>query len=152
EVDMIGTATQGVVTYNVKIAFLTEDERIKAGMSVSASIATDVKTDVVLVPNGAVKSGQNGGSSVQMISGITAQAAANPLGVTSPTPPESRAITTGLSNDSMTEVTEGLSAGEFVITRTIDASAQTATPAASTGGATRAPQSGAGMTGAMMRF
>lgn len=152
EVDMIGTATQGVVTYNVKIAFLTEDERIKAGMSASASIATDVKTDVVLVPNGAVKSGQNGGSSVQMISGITAQAAANPLGVTSPTPPESRAITTGLSNDSMTEVTEGLSAGEFVITRTIDASAQTATPAASTGSTTRAPQSGAGMTGAMMRF
>ncbi len=37
EVDLLGTVTQGVVTYNVKIAFDTQDSRIKPGMSLNAS-------------------------------------------------------------------------------------------------------------------
>jgi len=55
EVDAIGVVTQGVVTYGVKVAFESEDERIKPGMSVSADITTNVKENVILVSNSAIK-------------------------------------------------------------------------------------------------
>ena len=58
EIDALGTVSQGVVTYGVKIAFDTQDERVKSGMSVSAAIITDVKQNVLLVPNAAVKSNE----------------------------------------------------------------------------------------------
>ena len=65
EVDSIGTTSQGVVTYGVTIGFDTQDQRIKSGMSASASIITNSKTDALLVPNSAIKS--SGGSNyVQM--------------------------------------------------------------------------------------
>ena len=41
QIDSIGTVSQGVVDYNVKISFDTSDNRIKPGMSVTASIITD---------------------------------------------------------------------------------------------------------------
>ncbi len=56
EIDTLGTVSQGVVNYAVKIVFDTQDERVKSGMSVSATIITEVKQDVLLVPNAAVKS------------------------------------------------------------------------------------------------
>jgi HlyD family secretion protein len=34
EIDSVGTVSSGVVTYDVKIAFDKDDERVKAGMSV----------------------------------------------------------------------------------------------------------------------
>ena len=56
DIDAVGTVTQGVVNYNVKIGFDTQDERIKPGMSVSATIIIEVKQDVLLIPNSAIKS------------------------------------------------------------------------------------------------
>src|SRR3989339_876319 len=41
EIDIVGAVSQGVVSYNAKIAFDVQDERIKSGMSVSASIIVD---------------------------------------------------------------------------------------------------------------
>ncbi|MEK9151915.1 MAG: HlyD family efflux transporter periplasmic adaptor subunit [Patescibacteria group bacterium] len=55
QVDALGAVSQGVVTYGVTIAFDTQDLRIKPGMSVSAAIITDVKQDVLMVPNSAIK-------------------------------------------------------------------------------------------------
>lgn len=131
EVDMVGTTNQGVVTYTVKIAFLTDDERIRPGMSVSASIATDVKTDVLLIPNGAVRqSGQD--ATVQVLKNVDAQAAANAQGVTSKDGPETRQVVAGASNDQMTVITEGLAEGEFVVTRTVDPSAVSTSAASAT--------------------
>src|SRR5258708_4163599 len=43
EIDTVGTVSQGVVTYNVKISFDTQDTRVKPGMSVSASVVADMK-------------------------------------------------------------------------------------------------------------
>ncbi|MEY4731322.1 MAG: hypothetical protein RL681_268 [Candidatus Parcubacteria bacterium] len=54
-IDTLGTVSQGVVNYVVKITFDTPDERVKPGMSVSASITTATKENVLLVPNAAVK-------------------------------------------------------------------------------------------------
>lgn len=104
EVATIGTVTQGVVNYNVKIVFDTQDERVKPGMSVSAAIITDMKQDVLLVPNAAVKS--NGTQYVEVLTGTT---------------PQSQPVETGLSNDTMTEITSGIKEGDKVVTQTISA-------------------------------
>ena len=114
DIDTIGTVTQGVVTYSVKITFDTQDERVKPGMSVSAAIITDVKTDVIIVPNSAVKS-QGDAHYVEM-------------GVSSTIPPRQQTVEVGISNDSSTEIVSGLKEGDQVVTRTV--LAQAAKPAA----------------------
>ncbi len=121
EVDLIGTASQGVVSYNVKIAFDTQDERVKTGMSVSASVITDTRVDVLTVPNSAIKTA-NGLTLVQILK-TTANEAESLLGVTSETLPESKEVQTGLSNDQFTEIISGLNEGDRVVTRIIEAGA-----------------------------
>jgi len=46
--------------------------------------------------------------------------------VTSPTAPETRSVTTGLANDTQTEITDGLKEGDQVVTRTISGAATAA--------------------------
>jgi len=104
EIDALGTVSQGVVNYGVKIVFDTQDERVKSGMSVSAAIITDIKQDVLLVPNAAVKS--NGGQYVEVLENNV---------------PRNQTVETGLSNDTMTEIKSGLKEGDKVITQTITA-------------------------------
>lgn len=129
EIDTLGTVTQGVVTYNVKIILDTQDDRIKLGMSVSAVIITDVKQDVLIVPSSAVKS-QGNNTYVEMLG----EAFNNPSGegVVSANPPRQQAVVVGLSNDTQTEIISGLKEGDQIVTRTI-----TATTAKNT--ATQAP-------------
>ncbi|HWR00022.1 MAG TPA: HlyD family efflux transporter periplasmic adaptor subunit [Candidatus Methylomirabilis sp.] len=148
EVDSIGTVTQGVVSYNVRIAFVTQDERIKTGMSVSASVVTDVRTDALLAPNAAVKREGNT-VVVQTLAGAGASAAASAEGIASDTPPETKTVQAGLSNEQVTEIVSGLNDGERVVTRTIDPNA-TAAAASSAGqsSALRIPGLSGGGTGA----
>lgn len=94
EVDLVGTVTQGVVTYNVKIAFDTQDDRIRSGMSISATIITDSKNGILVIPSSAIKN-----SAVQM----------KDLSF--------RKIETGISNDFLTEVVSGLQLNDEIITR-----------------------------------
>ncbi|MDD5165386.1 MAG: HlyD family efflux transporter periplasmic adaptor subunit [Candidatus Pacebacteria bacterium] len=58
-VDLVGTVSSGVVTYNVKILINTTDSRIKPGMSLNATIVTEQKEGVLLVPSGAIKTRGN---------------------------------------------------------------------------------------------
>lgn len=125
EVDLIGTASQGVVNYGVKIVFDTQDERIKTGMSVAAAIVTDFKPDVLLVANSAVKEGTDG-ATVQVLNGVKIDTANGAQGVASPTAPETRKVTVGLANDTQTEITDGLKEGDQVVTRTISGAATAA--------------------------
>jgi HlyD family secretion protein len=111
DVDTIGTVSQGVVTYNVKISFDTQDDRVKPGMSVSADIITDVAQDALLVPNSAI-SLEGSDSYVEIITGNSNF-------------PQQQLVTTGLSNDTMTEITSGLQEGDMVVTQTISSSAAT---------------------------
>lgn len=117
EIDTIGTVTQGVVNYAVKISFGTQDDRVKPGMSVAASIITDMKPDVILVPNSAVK--QEGNEAYAEIFTGENQT------------PNRQAVQTGLSNDTMTEIISGLNENDKVVTQTVAAgnttSAQTGT-------------------------
>lgn len=130
EVDLIGTASQGVVNYGVKIVFDTQDERIKTGMSVSAAIVTDFKSDVLLVPNSAVKQGTDG-STAQVLNGIKLDATSGSQGTASNTLPDTRTIQVGLANDTQTEITDGLKEGDQVVTRTISGTATATTGATS---------------------
>ncbi|MFA6215629.1 MAG: efflux RND transporter periplasmic adaptor subunit [Patescibacteria group bacterium] len=110
-VDTLGTVSSGVVSYNVKITFDVQDDRVKPGMSLSANIITDSKQDILVVPLSAVKTGGDSSSYVQVL--INNQ-------------PEQKTVTTGLSNDTMIEITSGLAEGDQIITQTISgASAKT---------------------------
>jgi HlyD family secretion protein len=116
EVDGIGTVSQGVVTYNVQIAFDSEDNRVKPGMSVNASIITAADQNVLVVPSAAVKT-QGNVSYVQELS----QKYSTPQetsGVTPATAPKNVPVVTGLSDDTNTEIDSGLSAGDQVIIKT----------------------------------
>ncbi len=109
EIDTIGTVTQGVVTYSVQITFDTQDERVKSGMSVSASIINDSKPDVLIVPNSAIKTSRNI-SLVQILNN------GKPKNIT---------VEVGISNDTQSEITSGVNEGDSIIIRTINFSAQT---------------------------
>lgn len=126
EVDFLGAVSQGVVSYGVKVGFDTKDERVKPGMTVSASIITDVKQDVLLVPNSAVKS-QSNTSFVEMPQDVennnqfTASLSSG-TGIELEDGFEQKIIETGLSDDSNTEIISGLEEGDIIISRTVTAS------------------------------
>ncbi|MDD4989278.1 MAG: efflux RND transporter periplasmic adaptor subunit [Candidatus Pacebacteria bacterium] len=134
EVDLVGTVSQGVVTYNVKIGFDTQDDRVRSGMSASASIITDVVQDVLTVPNSAVKS-QGNTSYVLMFNPPLTPATGT---VISAVPPIQEPVEVGASNDTDTEITSGLKEGDQIVVRTITASAPTTSTAPNIFGATGA--------------
>ncbi len=145
DIDMIGAVSQGVVTYNVKIGFDTQDDRVKVGMSVSASIITDVHQDVLLVPNSAVKA-QGSNYYVEMFDQAIPQTQAG-AAVSFPSAPRRQPVQTGLSDDNFTEITSGLNEGDQVVTKTNTATTtKTATTTAPsllpTGGGTRGVSGG----------
>ena len=116
EVDALGTTSQGVVSYNVKIAFDIQDDRIKSGMSVSANIILSTKPDVLLVLSSAVKS--SGGAS------YVEELEANGVLI-------KKDVEIGDSNDTMTEIVSGLEEGEEIVTQKITVSATNAITASS---------------------
>jgi RND family efflux transporter MFP subunit len=124
-IDTLGTVTQGVVNYAANIAFDSDDDRVKPGMSVSAAIITDVNTDVLMVPNAAVKT--NGGSYVETLVDIPANSETGGAGVISALGPQRVSVETGLANDTNTEITLGLKEGDKVIVRTADPAKTTTT-------------------------
>ncbi|MDD2732254.1 MAG: efflux RND transporter periplasmic adaptor subunit [Candidatus Pacebacteria bacterium] len=117
EIDSLGAVSQGVVSYSVKIIFDTQDERVKPGMSVSAVIITDMKQDILMVSNSAVKS--NGGQYVVVLENNM---------------PYNQVVETGLSNDTMIEIASGLEEGDKVVTQTISSGTKTVERTANTGG------------------
>ncbi len=124
EVDALGTVSQGVVSYNVKIALDLPNPLVKSGMSDSVSIITQTKPDVLLVPNAAVSTKQ-GVSTVQVMesNGI----------------PSERQVTIGSSSDTMTEIVSGLSEGDNVVTQTITSATTAAKSTNSSIGGIRIP-------------
>jgi len=121
DIDTLGTVTQGVVNYTVKISFDTQDERVKPGMSVTADIITDAKSDILTVPNSAIKSQGSskyvelaeglGNDGQQLLANVSASAIKSPL--------QQQTVETGLSNDTYTEVVSGLKEGDIVVSSTI---------------------------------
>ncbi|MFA6273998.1 MAG: HlyD family efflux transporter periplasmic adaptor subunit [Candidatus Paceibacterota bacterium] len=118
EIDSIGKEDQGVVTYDVKISFDTQDDRVKTTMSVSATIITDSKENVLMVPNSAIKS-KNGESYIEMFNVDLPKPTDGLVGSISIFPPKKIPVIIGLSNDSKTEIISGLKEGDEIVVRTI---------------------------------
>ena len=131
EIDAVGTVSQGVVTYAVKISFDTQDDRVKNGMSVSASIITNIKQDVLSVPNGAIKT-KNGTSYVEIFDTPLQTPIAGAVGSPSVVAPKQQIVTTGLASDSITEIVSGLKEGDQVVSRTITGTTSTTSAKKST--------------------
>ncbi len=119
EIDSVGTVSSGVVNYNVQISFdATNDGGVKPGMSVNADIITAVKQNVLMVPNGAIKT-QGGVSYVQTFATALPAPLPGVQGSPSATPPKSQIVVTGISNNTSTEIVSGLNAGDIIVTKTI---------------------------------
>jgi len=125
EVDTVGQVSQGVVSYGMKIAFDTDIEQIKPGMSVTADIITEAKPDVLVLPSSAIKF-QGNSYYVELVEAdeqSSQQLLANVSGTILPKLPTIQTIEIGLSNDLSTEIISGLKEGDIVITQTISSSA-----------------------------
>ncbi len=127
DVSLLGTVSQGVVTYVARVQFDTQDERVRPGMSVRAAILTDVRTDVLLVPGSAVKTSQANGTYVLM---FDTQTSSGKKTITTTTPPMPHAIEVGASNDTQTEITNGLKEGDSIVTKSASVTAATSSSTA----------------------
>ncbi len=106
KVDTIGVVDQGVVTYDVEIVFDSPSDLLKPGMSTSANIVMESVTDVVTIPQSAIKENKESETYVLLSDGSD-----DMNGITKKT------IETGITNDVMIEVKSGLSAGDLVVVK-----------------------------------
>lgn len=132
EIDTVGSTTQNVVTFKVRVLFTEDDVRVKPGMTVTATITTKEKENVIVVPSGVVKKNSRG-------SYVEVKDMAQAKDVTVKIP-----VTTGDTTDTETEITEGLNGGEQVLVRTITTTKSSAS--ASNAGA-RSGSAGTGGSG-----
>lgn len=99
-VDRVGTTTNNVTTYPVIIEFDTTSESILPNMAATANIILETKSDILLVPSGAINY-QNSTATVTLLRDgqeIT------------------QTVEIGISNDTQTEIISGLSEGDVVVT------------------------------------
>lgn len=108
-IDSIGTVDQGVVSYNIQLSLDAQDDRIKSGMTASVAIVTGMVNNVLTIANSAVKSNSDGSNYVEVL-----DENGQPQQVT---------IMVGMSNDTTTEILDGLNEGDAVITQTISTDA-----------------------------
>ena len=104
QVGVMGSVSQGVVSYEVVIALDEANPQVKSGMSVSASVITQIKQDVLLVPSTAVKTANDGSAYVLM----------EPSGGSADAAPREQTVSIGLSDDQNTEIISGISEGDRV--------------------------------------
>jgi len=127
EVDPVGTVSQGVVNYNVKISFAsagtsTSTDQVKPGMSVTANIVTQVDQNVIAVPNAAILTA--GGSKYVLapaspVSDADLASSTAQNGIELAAAPVRIQVTVGIANSTMTEITSGLNVGDQYVARTI---------------------------------
>lgn len=99
-VNIVGTVSSGVTSYPVIIQLDTDATELLPNMSVQANIITMTKDNALLVPTSAVTT-KNGQATVRVIQN------GKPVAVN---------VTTGLTSDTETEITSGLSDGETIVT------------------------------------
>jgi HlyD family secretion protein len=128
EIDKVGTVSQGVTSYGIKIALDSDDERVKPGMSVNAEIIVEVKPDVLTLPNSAIKSEGN----LRYVQLIEApKEIKNKLKIGAPivlpkgVEIKNQPVEVGISNETMTEILSGVSEGDIVISSKVTPKTQT---------------------------
>jgi multidrug efflux pump subunit AcrA (membrane-fusion protein) len=147
EIDPVGTVSQGVVNYNVQIALATPNAEIKPGMSVSATIVTQADQDVLAVPNAAVVKQGTAAYVLEPASPLSDAelASSSNSGIALPAAPIRVSVTVGISNNTLTEITAGVQAGDQIIVQTL--SGTTSAAAGTAAGGTSALRSLGGLGG-----
>ena len=107
--DPVATISQGVPVYGIDIAVDVPASGLKAGMSGTAAVILASKQNVLTVPNTTIRT-VNGQRGVQVLNGGEVV---------------DTAVTFGLSNDTVTEVVNGLAEGDTVVIPQARASAST---------------------------
>ncbi len=98
-IDTTGIVSSGVTTYPATIALDTPEDELLPNMSATASIITNIKNDVLLVPTASVQTAGNQSTVRVMQNGKI----------------EVVPVTTGDASDTETEITSGLREGQTVI-------------------------------------
>ncbi len=124
EIDNLGTVSQGVVVYDVKINFSTDNNKIKSGMSVSTVITTDTKTSVLLVPVSAIKTNPDETNYVEIFKTADSQSKLTKEEIAN-LKPVRQSVVVGASNDTYAEIISGLEEGDRVVSRTVTTSTKT---------------------------
>jgi HlyD family secretion protein len=133
QIDTVGTVSSGVVNYNVEISFDDAEGQVKPGMSASASIITEAKTDVLMVPNSAVKSSGESYYVEVPEKSVDSSSLNNNKGVSLSGTIQKKTVEIGASNDSYTEITSGLSENDQIISSTVTAIAKKTSTSSSSG-------------------
>jgi HlyD family secretion protein len=94
-----GVQSSGVVNYPVTVALTKTADGVKTGMTANLALIVDQRENVLMVPNRAVRT-VNKQKVVTLLNGE--QQVQTP-------------VQTGLSNDTMTEITSGVSEGDVVV-------------------------------------
>ncbi len=94
----VGTITSGVVTYAVTIALINPPPSVKTGMTANLNVIVQQHDNVLMVPNRAVHTTGRQKTVTVIFEGQQIQVP----------------VQTGLSNDTMTEITSGLRQGDVV--------------------------------------
>jgi RND family efflux transporter MFP subunit len=106
EINPAETVIQDVVYYGIKLKLTAVDQRLKVGMSVNIDVATNEKSEILMIPLRAIKL-NNGEKSVEILKADNTT--------------EEVKITTGLEGDGgMVEVKSGVKEGDKVVTFTKD--------------------------------
>ncbi|HOV88774.1 MAG TPA: efflux RND transporter periplasmic adaptor subunit [Candidatus Paceibacterota bacterium] len=107
DMDVVGTVSQGVVSYGAKVLLDKMDERIKPGMSATVEIIVATKPNVLAISRVALKS-QNNQYFVRVLK--------------SDGTVEMRPVEIGLETDSKVEIVSGITEGESIIIGTVSTS------------------------------
>jgi multidrug efflux pump subunit AcrA (membrane-fusion protein) len=99
-VDVSGTSTSGVSAYPATILMDATELPIYPNMSVSATIITNIESDVLMVPSTSITT-SNGGSIIQLMKDGK---------------PVNTAVEIGRSNDTQTIIVSGLAEGDTIVT------------------------------------
>ncbi len=103
-VDVAGSTNSGVTSYSVVVLLDDTDKEIYTNMTITATIITNSKTDVLLIPATSIDTSSDGTSTVRVIKdNITSVVT----------------VTLGLTNDNQTEVISGLNEGDTIISSSI---------------------------------
>jgi HlyD family secretion protein len=107
---------QNVVTYDVVIGVTNDDLALVPGMTASTTIITDQRSDVVRVPNQALRYTPGGLSAVETRPGLTGAPGSANVFVLRDGRPVLVSVASGLSDDNFTEIVSGdLHAGDRVV-------------------------------------
>jgi macrolide-specific efflux system membrane fusion protein len=113
-----GSVSSGVTEYPTTISFDSAPSNIYPNMGVNATIITNIKDDVLLVPTSAIQS-SNGQSTVRVIKNGQVQTID---------------VTVGDSNDTQTEIQSGLQEGDMVVTSVVTPTTGSSTTTSPFGG------------------